>query len=106
MSYKPDTVVKYGPWIQLNQKSLQHIHDIASLGLGTAAGILRLESLWGFALFLGGMTAVNGCIWFLLTEGKPGQYFENPQQLIFLNGLGSGVAGYAMMWCLVSALVD
>lgn len=100
-----EEIIFYTPNIEANKKKLQHIHDIMSLALGMGAGILTLESLYGFSFYLIGISITNLIFYIACCEGKPEEYFRSPLHEIFIKGLTSNAAGYVMMWCLVFALV-
>lgn len=91
--------------IEANQKKLQHVHDVMSLVLGTACGILALEAYLGAAFYVAASTLVNGAFYMVCCEGKGSRFFESPIKEIFVDTLGTSVAGFVMMWCLVYALV-
>ncbi|CAH6722385.1 ER membrane protein complex subunit 6 [[Candida] jaroonii] len=95
----------YGPNVESNKKNLQYIHDVMCLSLGVGAGVLSLESLYGFLFYIVGMTLTNVGFIIVCCEGKPKEFYRNPLQQIFLDGLQGNIAGFVMMWCLVYALV-
>lgn len=97
--------VIYGPNVDINKKKLQHVHDVMSLVLGVGAGVLTLESIWGFLMYTAGLTLTNVVFYIFVCEGRPSAYFRKPVQEIFVDGILSNLAGYVMMWCLVYALV-
>lgn len=75
------------------------------LALGFAAGVLRLESLAGVMFYLVGFTVANFTFLLFCCEGKLRLFFKSPMKEIFVDKILAGVAGYLMMWCLISALV-
>lgn len=91
--------------IEANQKKLQHVHDVMSLVLGTACGVLTLEAFTGAAFFVAATTLVNGGFYLVCCGGNGSKFFLSPVKEIFVDTLGSSVAGFVMMWCLVYALV-
>lgn len=95
----------YGPNVDANKRKLQHVHDVMSLVLGAGAGVLTLESAWGFLMYLAGLTATNGVFYLYVCEGRAGGFFQQPLKEIFVDGMLSNLAGFVMMWCLVYALV-
>jgi hypothetical protein len=56
-------------------KTLSQIRSSTSLLLGVAAGILGLESQYGFLFYLISQLLISGLFYYLLAEGKPGIYF-------------------------------
>lgn len=99
-------MIYYGPSVELNKKKLQYVHDVMCLWLGVGAGILSLESLYGFIFYLAGMTVTNVGFILVCCEGKPKQFFRQPIKQVFVDGIQGNIAGYIMMWCLVYALVQ
>ncbi|KAK6200131.1 Rab5-interacting protein-domain-containing protein [Scheffersomyces amazonensis] len=99
----PDII--YPPSIQSNHQKLQRAQDIASLVLGIGAGILTLESAYGFSFYLVGITITNGMFFAVCCQNQPDKFFTNPIRDIFFEGIFSNVPGFIMMWCLVYALV-
>ena len=97
--------VIYGPNVDINKKKLQHVHDVMSLVLGVGAGVLTLESIWGFLMYTAGLTLTNVVFYIFVCAGRPRGYFPKPVQGIFVDGILGNLAGYVMMWCLVYALV-
>lgn len=97
--------IYYTANIEANQRKLQRVRDIACLALGTGAGILTLESYYGFGFYIVGITVVNAAFWTVCCEGRSHRYFTNPAHEIFLKGVVTDIPGFVMMWCLVYALV-
>ncbi|KIW22250.1 uncharacterized protein PV07_12156 [Cladophialophora immunda] len=58
-----------------NTRTLSNIRSISGLLLGIAAGILGLESLYGFGFYLLCNTLISALFYFLLAKGKPQRYF-------------------------------
>ncbi|EGW35413.1 uncharacterized protein SPAPADRAFT_58629 [Spathaspora passalidarum NRRL Y-27907] len=92
--------------IKSNKDKLQHVQDITSLVLGIASGILTLESIHGFLLYVIGLTLANGLFYVICGEGKIDKYFKSPIQEVFVSGIVGNMPGFVMMWCLVYALVS
>ena len=97
--------LQWGAAIDANRSKLLHVHDVMSLVLGTACGILALEAYTGAAFFVATTTLVNAGFYMVCCEGKGSRFFQSPIKEIFIDTLGSSVAGFVMMWCLVYALV-
>ena len=55
-----------------NTRVLSQIRSLTSLLLGIAAGILGLESLYGFGFYFLCQIIVSGLVWGLLVNGKEG----------------------------------
>ncbi|ODV93860.1 hypothetical protein PACTADRAFT_51609 [Pachysolen tannophilus NRRL Y-2460] len=106
-SSNEDTRVTFGASIKENQQVLQEIHDITSLAFGTIAGILKLESTYGFLFFLITNILLNLC--FIFTIGgfkKVKNYYNNLIADIFIIDISRCISSFTMMWCLVFALID
>lgn len=97
--------IYYGPNVEVNRKKLQYVHDVMCLWLGVGAGILSLESIYGFLFYVVGMSLTNIGFILVCCEGAPKTFFRDPIKQVFLDGLLGNIAGYIMMWCLVYALV-
>lgn len=54
---------------------MSNIRSISGLLLGISAGILGLESLYGFLFYLVGSCVVSTLFHFILAQGKPDTYF-------------------------------
>lgn len=105
MSAKHETIY-FEANIAANKQKLQRVQDIMSLALGVGAGILGLESLYGFLFFLLGFSLSNLAFFVECCKGESKTFFTSPFRLIFLDGFFGGLAGYVMMWCLTYALVN
>jgi hypothetical protein len=99
-------VIDYGKNIDINVKKLQHVHDVVSLVLGIALGILMLESLQGFLFYVVGLSLTNCVFYLVCCQGTPKTFFKNPIHDIFVSSILTNVSGFIMMWCLVYALVS
>lgn len=95
----------FGPNIVTNKQKLQRIQDILALSLGAGAGIIGLESLWGFIFYVLGISLGNLSFYVVCLKGEPTNFFENPLKEIYFDSLFSSISGYVMTWCLVSALM-
>ena len=91
--------------IDTNVQKLQHVHDVTSLVLGVVAGIMTLESLYGFAVYIIGILITNLAFYIICGEKQANKFFKKPIQEIFVNGLLNNTPGFIMLWCLVYALV-
>ncbi|ODQ60875.1 hypothetical protein WICANDRAFT_28084, partial [Wickerhamomyces anomalus NRRL Y-366-8] len=85
---------------------LQYIQDYTSLIFGTSAGILQLESYYGFAFFSITSLIITLLYVIFVTKLKPSLFYENPLNDIFLNNLSRSLTAYLMMWTLTYALVQ
>lgn len=105
MSPSPETIL-FEPNVAANKKKLQQVQDVMSLALGVGAGILGLESLYGFLFFLIGFSLSNLGFFIECCKGESELFFTNPIRQVFVDGIFSGLSGYVMMWCLTYALVN
>jgi ER membrane protein complex subunit 6 len=75
-------------------QTLSRIRSSTSLTLGVAAGILGLESQYGFLFYFLSQALISLLIHFILAGGKPGLYFAgrgaaDPDSDEFVDGSGS-----------------
>ncbi|KAJ9603060.1 hypothetical protein H2200_012355 [Cladophialophora chaetospira] len=89
--------------IQHNTRTLSNIRSISGLLLGIAAGILGLESLYGFGFYLLSNTLISLLFYFLLAEGKPQRYFAGSAGSRGLNengkvGRNHGTGAWTEIW--------
>ncbi|EXJ54767.1 hypothetical protein A1O7_10108 [Cladophialophora yegresii CBS 114405] len=89
--------------IQHNTRVLSNIRSISGLLLGIAAGILGLESLYGFAFYLVSNTLISLLFYFLLAKGTPQRYFAGSAGSRGLNengkpGRNSGTGAWREIW--------
>ena len=89
--------------------------------LGVAAGILGLESQYGFLFYLISQLLLSSLVHFLLADGKPGLYFvgsgvksENGgkgemegawRELWLSSGLFEGLSGFVLGWAGVGGVI-
>lgn len=69
-------------------QTLSQIRSLTSLVLGVAAGVLGLESQWGFLFYFVSNIFISGMIHVLLAHGQPGEYFAG-SRAAHLNGTSS-----------------
>lgn len=84
---------------------LLYIQDGTSLGLGCGAGILQLEGLRGFGLFVAGYTLVSMIFTGWFCGFNPGKYYQSPVQEIYVDSFFRELTGFVMAWTFVYALV-
>ncbi|KPI34841.1 uncharacterized protein AB675_4849 [Cyphellophora attinorum] len=61
--------------VRHNTTTVSQIRSLSSILLGVAAGILGLESQWGFLFYFVSQFFISGLIHFVLAKGSPGEYF-------------------------------
>ncbi|KIW86993.1 uncharacterized protein Z519_12458 [Cladophialophora bantiana CBS 173.52] len=86
-----------------NTRTLSNIRSISGLLLGIAAGILGLESLYGFAFYLFANTLISALFYFLLARGAPQKYFAGTAGSRGLNengkkGRNEGIGAWREIW--------
>ncbi|KIW62204.1 hypothetical protein PV04_10401 [Phialophora macrospora] len=89
--------------IQHNTRTLSNIRSISGLLLGIAAGILGLESLYGFAFYLFSNMLISLLFYFLLAGGTPQRYFAGSAGSRGLNedgkpGRNQGTGAWREIW--------
>jgi hypothetical protein len=88
--------------LTLNFKTLSNIRSISGLLLGIAAGILGLESLYGFAFYLGANLLISTLFYFLLAGATPQKYFAGSGGTRGLgengNGRNEGSGAWREIW--------
>ena len=91
--------------------------------LGVAAGILGLESQYGFLFYLISQLLLSSLVHFLLADGKPGLYFVGSgvaaqsgkgergemegawRELWLSSGLFEGLSGFVLGWAGVGGVI-
>jgi hypothetical protein len=58
----------------LHNSSLTNVKFLSSCFAGAVAGILGLENLLGFAVFVGSTLLTSACIWLINCRRKPAKY--------------------------------
>ncbi|CAN6658916.1 ER membrane protein complex subunit 6 [Trichomonascus vanleenenianus] len=96
----------YGDNIQSNKKSIQFVRNVTSLAIGIGAGILRLESQYGFLFYVACSLAVGGMIHMFVAQGRPKEYVLKPLNEIWLDDMLSGLSSFVLTWTLFYGLVD
>ena len=112
--------------LQHNTRVLSNIRAISSLLLGIAAGVLGLESLYGFAFYFIGQQLVSSLFWFLLVksegdaerffvgdvvEGKGSRKLEGKRvgawKDVWLGGglFAEGLSGFVLGWAGVGGVI-
>ncbi|CCD24503.1 Emc6p NDAI_0D01890 [Naumovozyma dairenensis CBS 421] len=93
------------PNVMENKKTLLFLQDSTTLIFGLCSGILQLESMNGFYMFV--LSYVFVCSLFLMwiCHGKPAKYFMSPIQDIFLESFFRELMGFVMAWTFSYALV-
>ncbi|RVX72123.1 hypothetical protein B0A52_04721 [Exophiala mesophila] len=72
-----------------NTRTISNIRSISGLLLGIAAGILGLESLQGFAFYLGANLFLSALFYFVLAHADPQRYFAGTPGSRGLNESGA-----------------
>lgn len=91
--------------VMLNKKRLLKLQDSTSLVIGLGAGILQLESLEGFYLFIGSYMSIGLLFILCICQSRPQKFYQSPIQDIFLESFFRELTGFIMAWTFSYALV-
>lgn len=97
--------IKNGINVMANKKILLWIQDSTSLVIGIGAGILQLESLQGFYMFVGSYLGVAMLYTLWICQLQPHKYYQNPIQDIVFDSFFRELTGFVMAWTFSYALV-
>ena len=109
-------------------QTLSQIRSLTSLILGVAAGILGLESQYGFLFYFISQIIISAFIHFLLADGKPGLYFAGSgaaedsgngnagaerskerigawREIWLSSGMFEGLSGFVLGWAGVGGVI-
>jgi hypothetical protein len=79
---------------------------VSSLAIGVGAGILHLESYYGFLFYAIASTIVSILLYTVSSTGNPGRYFVYPVKQLFVDDIFAGLSSFLLMWTLFYELVD
>ncbi|KAH8145935.1 uncharacterized protein LAJ45_10077 [Morchella importuna] len=89
-----------------NTKTVTDIRSLTGSLFGVAAGILGLESYWGFIFYLVGSCVVSAFMVALNTGGRPERYFRGKSEIWTTEVVsGSSMAGFILTWTLFFGLL-
>ncbi|KAK9239286.1 Rab5-interacting protein-domain-containing protein [Lipomyces kononenkoae] len=91
--------------LQQNGKTVYYIRSVTSTIFGVSAGILGLESYYGFLFYVGGTVFVSLLLFGLLARGRPAEYFTSAKDVWTSNAL-TGLSSFVLTWTLFYGLVD
>ncbi|EDO15777.1 hypothetical protein Kpol_478p13 [Vanderwaltozyma polyspora DSM 70294] len=91
--------------VSSNKKTLLYLLDSTSLVFGIGAGILQLESIYGFLMFFCCYFVVSTIFIAYICKFKPSKYYVNPIQEIYFDSLFRELAGFVMAWTFSYAFV-
>ncbi|KAK9456808.1 Rab5-interacting protein-domain-containing protein [Dipodascopsis uninucleata] len=94
-----------GESVKHNTKAIYTIRSVTSLIFGVTAGILGLESYYGFVFYLAGTLFVSLLMFIFLANGSPKEYFMTSQE-IWTRDAFTGLSSYMLSWTLFYGLVD
>ncbi|KAJ1973361.1 hypothetical protein H4R35_004159 [Dimargaris xerosporica] len=94
----------YEAHIAHNNRVLQHLQTLVCAAAGSAAGIVGLTSVAGFAFYAASWAVLVGLLWALKAQGSPRQYFVSPWGMATHGVLGS-LFSYVLFWTLAFGLV-
>lgn len=108
---KPRAV--FSPFVIHNVKILQYYKDISCLALGSACGILQLQSIHGLLFFILTSIISSGLFHSVMVFHKsPPQgftlndFYVSPIKDVYIGNVGRQIATFTMMWCLIGALIS
>ncbi|KAK5052772.1 hypothetical protein LTR84_002638 [Exophiala bonariae] len=83
-----------------NTRTISNIRSISGLLLGVAAGILGLESLYGFAFYLAANLLLSALFYFVLAGADPQKYFAGSSGTrgVDKNGRNPGAGAWREIW--------
>lgn len=99
------TNIKNDSNVAANKKRLLRLQDSTSLVVGLAAGILQLESLNGFYMFIGSFFSIGALYIVWICQLKPHKYYQSPVQEIFFESFFRELMGFVMAWTFSYALI-
>lgn len=88
-----------------NKKRLLRLQDSTSLTMGLAAGILQLEFLKGFYMFVASFMSIGLLYVVWICQLRPSKYYQSPIQEIFMDSFFRELMGFVMAWTFSYALV-
>ncbi|QLL33533.1 hypothetical protein HG536_0E04440 [Torulaspora globosa] len=91
--------------VAANKKRLLLLQDSTSLVVGIAAGILQLESLNGFYMFIGSFLSIGALYIIWICQLKPHKYYQSPVQEVFFEPFFRELMGFVMAWTFSYALI-
>ncbi|KAK9484504.1 Rab5-interacting protein-domain-containing protein [Lipomyces starkeyi] len=91
--------------LQQNGKTVYYIRSVTSTIFGVSAGILGLESYYGFLFYFAGTAFVSLLLFLLLARGQPTKYFISANDIWMGNAL-TGLSSFVLTWTLFYGLVD
>lgn len=89
-----------------NWQSIEFVRNVASLTFGILAGILRLESQYGFIFYFVSSTFVSSLIYLVMTGSEPSKYFVSPTSDVWFSEIFGGLSSFILTWTLFYNLVD
>ena len=84
---------------------VSQIRSLTASLFGIAAGILGLESIYGFIFYFFGTILVSELISSLLAGGKPESFFESQWSGLWGKDVFGGLSSFVLTWTLFYGLV-
>ena len=103
MTQKPKIPIYSQEAYASNLSVIQSTRAILAIVAGISAGVLGLESLWGFGFYFLISTLLSLSI-YILTLGSPTLYFTAPQQL-WIQDVFSNLFSYVLFWTLAFGML-
>ena len=87
-----------------NLNNLAWLRAVMAIVSGVCAGILGLESLWGFMFYLATSFLLSASIFFTRIEGKPELYFTS-LTFLMIHEVFSNLVSFVLFWTLFYGLM-
>lgn len=97
--------VKNQAVLMKNQHDVEHVRIFWTIITGLVAGILKVEGLVGFVLFLAAQIVVSGAICLVAMGGDANKYTGSSFLAFTFSTLGNHVLSFLLFWTLAHALV-
>ena len=87
-----------------NLNNLAWLRAVMAIVSGICAGILGLESLWGFMFYLATSVLLSASIWITRINGQPELYFNNLSSLM-IHDVFPNLVSFVLFWTLFYGLM-
>lgn len=91
--------------VQHNNQTISNIRSLTASLFGVSAGILGLESYYGFLFYFLGTLFVSSLIYAILAEGRQARYFPSPVKDLWAGEVVGGLSSFVLTWTLFYGLV-
>jgi hypothetical protein len=87
-----------------NVKNLAWLRAVMAIVSGICAGILGLESLWGFMFYIATSVLLSASIYITRVEAQPELYF-NTASFLMIHDVFSNLVSFVLFWTLFYGLM-